>query len=109
MGYTHEYSNFPDELYTLHNYQDADDSVAPLINMIRMYMANGNYTQAKFYIEQNKEVLAPYLLNMETMNGLEEETRNLEIFAKVKQQSVYFSSEEPDEPEVNDVWITSED
>ncbi len=105
MGYTHEYSNFPDELYTLHNYRDADDSVAPLINMIRGYIKLGNYTQAKYYIEQNKEVLAPYIINMETMNLLEEETRNLEIYAKSKQQQVFFSDEEPDVIMTNDIWI----
>ena len=105
MGYTHEYSNFPSTLYTLHNYQDADDSVAPLINQIRAYIASGNYDQAKYYINQNKAVLAPYILNMETINALEEEIRNLEIFARTKVQSIYITPLEPDEPEVNDVWI----
>lgn len=105
MGYTHEYSNFPNTLYTLHNYQDADDNVAPLINQIRSYMASGNYDQAKYYIQQNYSVLQPYILNMETINALEEEIRNLEIFAQTKVQSVYISANEPEEPEENDVWI----
>lgn len=105
MGYTHEYSNFPDTLYSFHNYQDADDSIAPLINQIKDYMASGNYDQAKYFIEQNKDALAPYVLNMETMNALEEEIRNLEIYAMTKQQSIYISATEPEEPEVNDVWI----
>ena len=105
MGYTHEYSNFPNTLYTLHNYQDADDSIAPLVNQIRGYFASGNYTQAKYFIDQNKAVLAPYVINMETVNGLEEEIRNLEIFAMSKQQSVFVSLTEPEEPENNDVWI----
>ena len=105
MGYTHEYSNFPNTLYTLHNYQDVDDSIASLVNTIKAYMAAGNYTQAQYYIDQNKGVLAPYILNMETINALEEEIRNLEIFARTRIQSVFISLTEPDEPEVNDVWI----
>lgn len=105
MGYTNEYSNFPNTLYTLHNYKDADDTIAPLVNQIRGYMASGNYDQARYFIDQNKAVLEPYVLNMETINALEEEIRNLEIYAISKVQSIYITLIEPSAPEVNDVWI----
>lgn len=108
MGYTHEYSNFPTELYVLHNYKDADDSIGHLINTIKGYMKSGNYSQAKYYVEQNKEILAPYMINAETINGLEEEIRNLEIFARTRQQCVFYDDNEPEEVEFGDVWIGGE-
>ena len=34
MNYTHEYSNFPDEIIELTNYRNVDDSIGDLINQI---------------------------------------------------------------------------
>ena len=103
--YTNQYSQFPSQVYTPHNFKDADDSVGPLINTIKNYMASGNYSQAQFYIDQNKSVLEPYVLNTEHINMIEEETRNLEIYAMSRQQSVFFQDDEPGYAEINDVWI----
>ena len=102
--YTRQYSQFPGQIYTQHNFKDADDTVGALINVIKGYMASGNYTQAQFYMDQNKAILEPYVLNTEHINMIEEETRNIELYAMSRQQSVFYENE-PGYPEINDVWI----
>jgi hypothetical protein len=104
-AYTRQYSNFPQQVYTPHNFQDADNSIGTLINMIKGYMASGDYAQAQFYIQQNYAVLEPYVLNAEHINMIEEETRNCEVYALSRQQAVFYQEDEPDYTEFFDVWI----
>lgn len=116
--YTHHYSRFPEEVYIPHNFKDAENetvviggeniNVGNLISHVRNLLAEGNFSQAKYYIEQNKTVLEPYVLNAEHINMIEEETRNCEVYAISRQQAVFYSDEEPEYSEDNDVWITSE-
>lgn len=103
--YTRHYSTFPERVYTPHNFKDADDTIGPYINVIKQYMAQGNYSQAQFYMEQNKDILEPYMLTTEHINMIEEETRNCEIYAQSRQQAVFYSDDEPLYTEVNDIWI----
>lgn len=105
-AYTYQYSQFPSQVYTPHNFQDADDSIGALINTIKGYMASGDYSQVQFYIQQNKAILEPYVLNAEHINMIEEETRNCEEYALSRQQAVFYEIEEPTYAELNDVWIT---
>lgn len=104
-SYTNQYSQFPNQVYTLHNFQDADNTIGALINTIKGYMASGDYSQANFYIQQNKTILEPYLLNAEHINMIEEETRNCEIYALSRQQAVFYDPTEPASVELHDVWI----
>ena len=104
-NYTYQYSQFPAQVYTPHNFMDANDTIGPLINTIKGYMALGDYTQAQFYIQQNKAILEPYVLNTEHINQIEEETRNCEEYALSRQQAVFYVSNEPPYAELNDVWI----
>ena len=105
--YTHDYSLFPGQILTRHNFRDADDSIAPIINQIKTLQAQGKYNQAAAYIEANKAALGPYVLGSEYMNTIDEETRNVEIYAMAKKQQIYYMDAEPDmEPTVNDVWLS---
>ena len=40
-SYTNEYSRLPNEILTLHNYKDVDDTVAPYVNQIKILQAQG--------------------------------------------------------------------
>lgn len=107
MQYTNEYSKFPNKLYTKHSFQDMKDapaSVVTLVEDIKTYMRAKNYTQAARILQENKSTLAKYMIDITYINTLDEEIRNLEIYCKVKKQSVYYTTTEPDG--VNgDVWI----
>ena len=104
--YTHDYSNFPSQILTRHNFRDADDSIASIINQIKTLQAQGKYSQAAAYVEANKATLGPYVLGSEYMNTIDEETRNVEIYAKAKKQQIYYQDDEPNaDPSVNDVWL----
>lgn len=105
-SYTHDYSMFPSQIMTRHEFRDADDSVALYINQIKLLQAQGKYDQAARKIDEYKDTLAPYVLGSEYLNTIDEETRNIEIYAKAKKQQIYYQDGEPDtEPSVNDVWL----
>ena len=105
-SYTHDYSNFPAQIMTRHEFRDADDSVASYINQINSLKAEGKYSQAARKVDEYKNILAPYVLGSEYLNTIDEETRNVEIYAKSKKQQIYYQDDEPDtEPSVNDVWL----
>lgn len=101
---THEYSQFPEQIMELHNFKDADDSIAKVINQIKNLQAQGLYNQAQRIVEQNKDVLGSYIISAENLNAIDEETRNLQIYSKQVQQSIYYQDSEPS-GFLYDVWI----
>lgn len=108
--YTHEYSQFPDQLLTRHNFKDADDSIASIINQIKILQANGEYSRAAEFIELYKDTLGPYVLGSEYLNTIDEETRNIEIYTKAKKQQIFYQDDEPNESTwKNDVWLGEND
>ncbi len=108
--YTHEFSNFPDEILTRHNFKDVDDSVASIVNQIKELQAAGEYDRAAQYIDMNKDTLGPYVLGSEYLNTIDEETRNVEIYTKAKKQQIYYQDNEPDKTAYQyDVWLGEND
>ena len=103
--YTNQYSDFPASLYTPHNFKDADNTIAAHINTIKGYMRSGNYRAAQEYMNTYKSALAPYMLSAENINMIEEELRNIEIYAWSQKQAIFFTNIEPGSAEINDVWI----
>lgn len=105
-SYTHEYSKLPNELYTRHHLKDVDDTVGNLINQIKLLQQQGKYDKVNEIIEQNKENLQQYVFGSDTINAIDEEIRNLEIFTlEKKHRSIYYSNVEPETDFVNDIWI----
>ena len=108
--YTHDYSQFPSQILTRHNFRDVDDSIASIVNQIKLLQSQGKYSQAANYIETYKATLGPYVLSSEYMNLIDEETRNLEIYARAKKQQIYYQTTEPGSSSyVNDVWLSLND
>lgn len=106
MNYTHEFSLFPDQIMTRHHYQDVNDTIASVINQIKALQRDGKYSQAARYINEHKSELGPYVLGSENLNTLDEETRNIEIYAKGKKQQIYYQEDEPVvETSIGDVWL----
>lgn len=103
-GMTHEYSKFPEQVMELHNFKDADDSIASIINQIKNLQSQGLYDQAQRIVEQNGDTLKRYVLSTEYLNAIDEETRNVQIYAKTVSQSIFIQNDEP-EALLNDVWI----
>ena len=95
MNYTNEYSKLPNQVMTRHKFKDVDNSVAPLINQIKTLQQQGNYKKVNEIIQDNIENLSQYFISAEYINAIDEETRNLEIFAISKKQSIYFQTDEP--------------
>lgn len=101
--YTNEYSKLPNELFTPHHFKDVDDTVASLVNQVKILQSQGQLNRVNEIIA-NRPDLQPYIFGAENWNALEEETRNLEILAKSKKQQIFCQSEEPDGGDCN-VWI----
>lgn len=106
--YTHEYSQYPDELIPLTNYQNVDDSIGGLVNQINALRNQGNYAAATELINQYASQLKKYNLDMATINAIVEEVRNTQIKAKEAGQFLSDDEEEPAEPWEGFVWIGGE-
>lgn len=102
--YENEYSNFPASLIKKHYFKNVDDNIAPVINQINALRSKGLYGQASRIIENNKDILAQYIVDAVTFRTLEEEIYNAQKYAKQVQQSIHFDDTEPDCIE-GDVWI----
>lgn len=108
-SYTNEYSQFPKQLMTLHQFMDVTDNIAALVDQIKSLQARGSYQHAARLIDLNKELLRKCFLSAEYLNFIDEETRNLEIMAKSKNQSIFYQDTNPLACCVlYDVWIGDE-
>lgn len=108
MPFEREYSNYPKEKIKLHNYKNIDDDVISIINDINSLRAQGQYNQATELIKSTLNTpndLSQYIIDATTFRTLEEEIYNTQIYAKQKQQFIYFDQEEPDAL-YSDVWIS---
>lgn len=104
---THEYSNFPDQVYNLHHFENvanAPSDVISVITEIKNLISEGSYSAAVALLENRKNILSPYWIDADNINAIEEEIRNLEIYAKSQKQAYYYQEDEPDATE-GDVWI----
>ena len=108
MGYTHEYSQYPDELIPLTNYKDVDDTIGGLINEIETYRSQGNYLAATDLINRYADRLAPYNIDMSVINAMVEEIRNTQIRALSAGQFLSISDEEPSDVDEGYVWLGGE-
>lgn len=107
MGFENEFSNFPDQLIALHEYENVSDAVASLINQINALRKAGDYSGAQEIIKKNTALLSKSIVDATTFRTWEEEIYNTQLYAKRKKQDIYFDRVEPD-CEVNDVWISEE-
>ena len=106
-SYSHEYSNFPEQLYIRKKFldlKDAPNNVATIITQIKNLMVNQNYQAAYEQLFENQNVLSQYMIDARYVNALEEELRNLEIYTRKKIQGLYYQEREP-EGVTGDVWI----
>ena len=105
--YSNEYSNFPSQVITKHNFKNIDASTAPLIFQINTLRSQGKYDEAADLIKANKDTLAQCMPDAETFRQLEEEIFNTQTYAlkiSSSQQYMYFDSE-PSSHDVGDIWI----
>lgn len=101
-----EYSNFPTQKITKHNFIDVNDDISSLVNQINMLRSQGQYGQAAQLIQANKEVLSRFIVDAETFRTWEDEIYNAQKYAKQVQQSIYFEENEEDVDCLEgDVWI----
>lgn len=110
VNYTYEYRNksqgFPQIIPDKVVFKDVDASVATLVKQIESYINTGNYSQASSLMTKNAAKLKGYIINAVDVNRIIEDIRNTQIFAKQRQQSVYFDSSEPGYLDTSDVWIS---
>lgn len=103
--YENEFSNFPYQKITRHNFKNIDADIASTINDINNLRSQGKYVEAAQRIEDSKNILSQYLIDAVTFRTWEEEIYNTQKYAKQQQQSIFFEDKEPDHCEEDDVWI----
>ena len=63
--------------YQLSNYKDIDSSVAPLVLQYYKYMDQEDYAGASSLLEENHELLKPYIIDMDSINKIEQGLHDL--------------------------------
>lgn len=114
MHMTSEYSGLADgRLYQLHEFVDASDSIAKIINDIKDKQAVGDYQGAAAYVStpEIQETIKKSVITAETVNAIEEEIRNIEIKASQKSQQIFYTTSSTDQGikdviTSGDVWIS---
>ena len=104
--FENEFSNFPLQKITLHEFENVNDTVAVLINQIEKLRSDGNYEAAQQLIAQNSSTLQKYIVDATTFRTWEEEIYNTQVYAMQAKQAIHFGSVVPLDCNVNDVWIT---
>lgn len=101
-----EFSSFPEKKITRHDFRNVDDDIAPVINQINSLRTQGLYNQAACIIQQNFDVLSHYIVDAITYRTWEEEIYNTQIYARQKQQVIFFDENEEDVDAIQgDVWL----
>ncbi|MBD5551913.1 MAG: hypothetical protein HDQ96_12200 [Lachnospiraceae bacterium] len=101
-----EFSNFPSKKITLHNFKNVDDNIAPVINQINSLRSQGLYVKAAQIIQNNFDILSHYIVDAITFRTWEEEIYNTQIYARNKQQTIFFDEYEEDFDGIEcDVWL----
>lgn len=105
-SYTHEYSNFPSTIMEKSHYKDVDNTVAGLINQLKVFQQNKDYNSVVLLIAQNPS-LKQYIIGADAFNKLAEEIRNAQIYAKTTKQTIYIQDKDniPVSAIDGDVWI----
>ena len=105
-NYENEFSNFPVQKITKHNFKNVDDSIADMINQINSLRSQGLYDQAANIIQKNFDILSHYIVDAITFRTWEEEIYNTQKYARQIQQSLFFDEREEDFDGLEgDVWL----
>ncbi len=104
--YENEFSSFPSQKITKHNFKNVDDNIASVINQINTLRQQGLYNQASRIIEDNFDILSHYIVDAITFRTWEEEIYNTQKYARQVQQSIYFDEYEKNFDGIEgDVWL----
>ena len=105
-NFEREFSNFPEKKIIRHNFKNVDDNIASVINQINSLQSQGLYNEAARVIQNNFDVLSHYIVDAITFRTWEEEIYNTQVYAKQKQQIIFFDeSEENVDCIEGDVWL----
>ncbi len=104
--YENEFSSFPSQKITKHDFKNVDDNIASVINQINTLRQQGLYNQASRIIEDNFDILSHYIVDAITFRTWEEEIYNTQKYARQVQQSIYFDEYEGNFDGIEgDVWL----
>ncbi len=104
--YSREFSSFPSQKITRHNFKNMDDNIADIINQIKSLQLQGLYNQAARIIQNNFDILSHYIVDAITFRTWEEEIYNTQKYARQVQQSIFFDEGEDDFDGIEgDVWV----
>lgn len=124
MTYETEYSSFPTQNITLHEFKNINDdtvtytldgtqyitTVSKLINQINT-LRTSSVTADKIacvnLMNAVKDTLSHYMVDAETFNTWEQEIYNTQVYSRSVLQSTHFGTSEPS-CQLEDVWIGGE-
>lgn len=121
MSYENEYSKFPTQNITLHEFKNiSDDGITytldgttysttidkliAQINTLRTSSVTVDKVACANLMNAVKDTLAHYMVDAETFNTWEQEIYNTQVYASSVLQSTHFGTVEPS-CQVEDIWI----
>lgn len=124
MTYETEYSNFPTQNITLHEFKNITndavtytlggssytttvDKLIAKINTLRTSELTSDRLACAQLMAATADTIKHYMVDAETFNTWEQEIYNTQIYAKSVLQSTHFGTVEPN-CQVEDVWIGDE-
>lgn len=106
MEYSRNFgSQYPEVQMTVSEKKDIDNSVSKTVNKIETYVKNNNLSEAAKLMEENAELLEPYIINSEFFNLIQEEIYNIGLLAISKQNSMVSNTQPTTQTVAGSYWL----
>ena len=106
MEYSRNFgSQYPVVQMAVSQKKDIDNNVVTLVNVIENYVHNNDLENASIFLEVNKDVLDPYIIDSSFFNLIQEEIYNIGILALSKQNSMVSDKQPTTQTVAGSYWI----
>lgn len=98
-------SNFPNKSINVGTRKDVDDIIISVVNKYNAHLQAGDMTGASAFYQLNKDILEPYIINMDYINRLEEEIYNTGLYALNYAGDITAWEEPTEEQNSGNYWL----
>ena len=98
-------SLFPEKVIQPVGYLDVTEDIIEVVKQVKLYQEEGNLSAIQELLAQNPDLIK-YMFGSKSINLIDEERYNLQVYAKNVQQQIFYQESNPVNVMSNgDVWI----
>ena len=98
-------SLFPEKVIQPVGYLDVTEDIIEVVKQVKLYQEEGNLSAIQELLVQNPDLIK-YMFGSKSINLIDEERYNLQVYAKNVQQQIFYQESNPVNVMSNgDVWI----